>query len=141
MAARGVLSSFSLGSAASPGDVTDISGYLNKITSTSSNPSLDGTVFQPGVSVPLKINVPSFSEKGYDLEGIWSAAAETFFSALEGAQGVDYEYGPDGTGSGKAKISGTCNVGSYSGPITGVNELVTFTVHLDVTARTSAQYS
>lgn len=143
---KGVGASFKLADAAgSPSTLTDISTWLSSIDPSSSPSEYDGTCFQPGVSSPLKATVPGFQDKGYALSGKWSPAVETFFatagSELEGQQGVEYEYGPDGTASGKPKISGLCNVMSYSGPKAPVDGLVTFDVVLKVTSRTVGTFT
>lgn len=138
MAISGVGASFKLDNDSNV--LTDISTYLDSIQGSSDTDELDGTTFQPGVASPAKNIVPGFSTKGYSLGGKWSAAAETFFSAIEGDQGLDYEYGPDGTSSGKPKISGTCSCFSYSGPQSSVDGITTFTVELRVSTRVVSTY-
>jgi hypothetical protein len=135
MAVKGVGASFKLDNAASPNTLTDISTYLDSIQGSSSQEELDGTTFQPNVAVPVKNTIYGFADKGYSLSGKWSAGAESFFSGVEGLSGLDFEYGPEGTASGKTKISGRCSVGSYSGPIADVNGVITFTVEVKVTSR------
>ena len=120
----------------SPATVTDISGWLDNIQGSSSMSEYDGTTFQPGVAVPVKVTVPGFADKGYALSGKWDADVENFFAPIEGRQGLPYIYGPDGTATGKPKISGLCNVMSYSGPKAPVDGLTTFEVSLKVTSRT-----
>jgi hypothetical protein len=142
MGTRGVGASFKLAdNAGSPQTLTDISTWLNNIEGSSSMSDYDGTTFQPGVATPIKASVPGFADKGYTLAGIWSKAVEDFFSPIEGVQGLAYEYGPDGTTSGKVKISGLCNVMSYSGPKAPVDGLITFDVSLKVTSRTVGTFS
>lgn len=142
MAVKGVGASFKLADAAgSPETLTDISTWIKNIDGSSSMSEYDATCFQPGVSVPIKVTVPGFSDKGFSLSGIWTAAVEAFFGPIEGAQGLAYEYGPDGTTSGKPKISGLCNVMSYSGPKAPVDGLVTFDLSLKVTSRNVGTFS
>lgn len=138
MAISGNKTSFKLDN--SVGTLTDISTYLDGVDGSSDTEVLDGTTFQPSVAVPLKERVPGFSEKGYSLSGKWTAAAETFFSAVETLTGLDYEYGPEGTAAGKVKISGLCNCSSYSGPQSSVGGITTFTVELLVTTRVVSTY-
>jgi len=133
---KGVSASFKLGSAGSPGTPVDISTWLTNVEGSSSTSEYDGTTFQPGVAVPLKITVPGFSDKGYALSGMWSPDVEDHFEPLEGQQDVDYEYGPDGTTAGSVKITGLCNVMSYSGPKAPVDGLITWDASLKVTSRT-----
>jgi hypothetical protein len=140
MAVRGIGASFKLDDPSSPRTLTDISTYLDNIQGNSSPDRLDGTTFQPGVAAPLKVELRGFDVKGFTLTGKWTAAAETFFSSIEGVEGLDYEYGPEGTTTGKAKIYGVCNCISYSGPQSSVSGVTTFTVELSVTARLSGTY-
>ncbi len=141
MGSRGVGASFKLGSAGSPATLVDISTWLNNIEPSSSVGEYDATCFQPGVAVPLKSTIPGFADKGYALSGIWTPEVEAHFADLEGTQGVAYEYGPDGDDNGDTKISGTCNVMSYSGPKAPVDGVITFDVQLKVTTRTVGTFS
>lgn len=132
---KGILASFKLGTVGSPATLVDISGWLDNIDGSSSTSEYDGTTFQPGVAVPLKVTVPGFSDKGYTLSGKWSPDVEDHFEDLEGVQGVSYEYGPQGTDPGSVKIDGLCNVMSYSGPKAPVDGIISFDVSLKVTSR------
>jgi hypothetical protein len=140
MAIKGIGTSFKVGNSGSPSTLTDVSTYLDNIGGSSSGERLDGTTFQPGVAHPLKVEIPGFDTKGFALTGKWTAAAETFFSAIEGLSGLPYEYGPEGTTAGKAKITGFCNCISYSGPVSSVAGITTFNVELAVTTRVSGVY-
>lgn len=141
MPIRGSGASFKVDDAVSPTTLTDVSTWLNNIQGNSNPDRLDGTTFQPGVAAPLKTEIRGFDTKGFTLTGLWNASAETFFSGIEGAEGLAYEYGPDGTASGKTKITGFCNCISYSGPQSQVSGITTFTVELSVTARTPGTFS
>lgn len=122
------------------GVLTDISTYCDKVDGTASIDKLDGTTFQPSVAVPLKEFVYGFSEKGFSLGIKWSAAAETFFSAIETLTSLHYEYGPQGTATGAVKISGTCNAGTWSGPSSSVGAIITASFELSVLTRTVGVY-
>lgn len=135
MAYRGIQARFKLESGASPATLTDVSTYLDQISSTSAGETVDGTTFQPDASVPLKIEIPTFSAKGYTLSGKWTDDSEAFFAPLEGLQHLRYEHGPRGSTAGMKKISGYCNVKEYSGPIQDVSGVITFTVTLTVLSR------
>lgn len=135
MAHRGVGASFKLDSAAAV--LTEIATYLDNIGGSSSPDRLDGTTFQPGVAVPLKTEIVGFDTKGFTLTGKWTAAAETFFSAIQALTGLNYAYSPIGTTAGLPKISGLCNNLSYSGPQAQVSGIITFTAEFSVTTRTS----
>lgn len=134
MAHVGVKTRFRLDNAS--GVLTDISTYLDSVQGSSDTEFLDGTTFQPDVvGSALRNEIPGFATKGLSLSGKWTEAAEAFFSAIEGRQGLEYQYSPDEpnvTGS----ISGTCSCGSYSGPQSSVDGIVTFTVELRVQSRT-----
>jgi hypothetical protein len=134
MAHAGVKTRFRLDNAS--GALTDISTYLDSVQGSSDTEFLDGTTFQPDVvGSAIRNEIPGFATKGLSLSGKWTEAAETFFSAIEGLQGLEYQYSPDEpnvTGS----ISGTCSCGSYSGPQSSVDGIVTFTVELRVQTRT-----
>ncbi len=135
MAVKGIGASFKLDDGASPTTLTDVSTYLDNVQGSSSAEVLDGTCFQPDVQVPLKVELSGFSTKGFSLSGKWTAAAETFFAAIEGLQGLYYQYGPEGTTTGKKKIYGFCNCVSYTGPQSAVSGVTTFQVELKVTSR------
>ena len=141
MAIKGIGASFKLTSGiTSPLTLTDVSTYLDKIDGSSTTDKLDGTTFQPNVTNPLKVEIPGQTTRGFALGGKWTAASESFFAAVEGLQGLEYEYGPDGTTSGKKKIYGHCNCLSYSGPQSSVGGITTFTVELTVTSRNVGSY-
>ena len=134
MAHAGVKTRFELDNAS--GTLTDISTYLDSIQGSSDTEFLDGTTFQPdAVGSAIRNEIPGFATKGLSLSGKWTEAAEAFFSAIEGMQNLEYRYKPDDanvTGS----ITGTCSCGSYSGPQSSVDGIVTFTVELRVQSRT-----
>lgn len=134
MAITGIGTSFKLHNAAAV--LTDISTYLDGVDGSSATDEIDGTTFQPGVAVPIKNILPGFATKGYSLSGKWTAAAETFFSGIEGKQGLAYEYGPAGTTAGFTKISGTCTCLTYTGPQSSVDGITTFAAELRVSSRT-----
>ncbi len=132
MAHAGIKTRFELDNAA--GTLTDISTYLDSVQGSSDTEFLDGTTFQPDAVTAIKNEIPGFASKGLSLSGKWTEAAEAFFSAIEGEQNLEYRYKPDDvniTGS----ITGTCSCGSYSGPQSSVDGIVTFTVELRVQTR------
>lgn len=119
----------------SPFTLVDVSTYLDSVQGSSQTDELDGTTFQPDVAVPVKDIIPGFSTKGFALQGKWTSAAETFFSGIEGMQGLEYEYGPAGSDTGKTRISGLCSCLSYSGPQSSVSGITTFTCEIRVSTR------
>lgn len=133
MAHAAIKTRFKLDDAAST--LTDISTYLTSVQGSGDTEFLDATTFQPdAVGSAVKNEIPGFSSKGYSLAGMWSEAAETFFSGIEGSQNLEFEYRPDDPNM-HSSITGTCSCGSYSGPQSDVNGLVTFTAELRVQTR------
>lgn len=141
MGIRGIGASFKVGSASSPSDLVDVSGYLDDIQGGSDVTRLPDTVFQPDVANPLETEIAGGRKRSFTCSGPWSAAAETFFASIEGTEGLSYQYGPAGTGSGKTKITGTCNCLNFSGPQSNVNGITRFTVEFNVTARSVTTFS
>ena len=114
----------------SVGVLTAAHQWLDTINEGSDAEELDGTTFQPNVAAPIRTIVPGFRTRSMSLSGKWLAAAETFFSAVEGLQNLDYVYGPDGNVAGKLKISGFATCLSYSGPQQSVSDIIAFNVEL-----------
>lgn len=146
---RGIGRSFKLSTdAGSPVSLTDISAWLKSAEPSNSQDKYDGTTYQPGVADPMKDMIPGFSTRSYALSGIWSQAVEDFFSGpagspgigVNGVVGLTYEDGPEGTGSGKVKITGLCNCSGYTGPKPPVDGLITWDAVLDVTSRTVSTF-
>lgn len=133
MAHAGVKTRFKLDNAA--GTLTDISTWLTSVQGSSDTEFQDATTFQPDASgTAIKNEIPGFSSKGLSLSGMWTETVEAFFSAIEGLQNLEYEYKPDDPNM-NSSITGTCSCGSYSGPQSDVNGLVTFTAELRVQTR------
>lgn len=129
----GAGASFKLGDAANT--LTEIATWLNDIAGDASTDELDATTFTPGATAPVKSIIFGATERTHTLAGRWVPAAETFFSSVDGLQNRSYEYGPEGTASGKTKISGTANVGAWSGPQQSVDGVIGFTVTLKLNSR------
>jgi hypothetical protein len=138
MAHAGIKTRFKLDNAA--GALTDISTYLDSVQGSSDTEFLDGTTFQPDATTAIKNEIPGFATKGFSLSGKWTEAAEAFFSAIEGDQNLEYEYKPDDPNI-TSSITGLCSCGSYSGPQSSVDGVVTFTVELRVQTRSFNQGS
>ena len=133
MAHPGIKTRFQLDNAS--GTLTDISTYLDSIQGSSDTEFLDGTTFQPdAVGSAVKNEIPGFATKGFSLSGKWTEAAEAFFSAIEGLQNLEYEYRPDDPNM-NSSITGLCSCGSYSGPQSSIDGVVTFTAELRVSTR------
>jgi hypothetical protein len=135
MAVRGAGLSFKLASASYV--MTEIAVWLNELGSDASADELDGSVFTPGATQPVKVTLFGATERSYTLTGRWNPTAEAFFSALSGAVDVPYQQYPEGSAVGKVMIFGSCNVGAWSGPQQEVNGVITFTIPLKANTRTS----
>jgi len=96
---------------------------------------LDGTTFQPGVAAPIKTVIAGFRTRALSLSVKWTAPWEVFFTAIEGLEGQDYIYGPLGSTAGMSKISGLCNVLSWTGPVSTVDGIITGSLELRATSR------
>ena len=129
----GIVTYFGLAPAATPtGPVDDVSDFLDGVESSEDTDELDATTFRR----TTKNIIAGFSTNNLSLSGKWSSDAHAFFSPLRKLTGVSYEYGPEGKTAGNVKISGTCNVLSYSGPVASVDGITTFTVELRLNSQT-----
>jgi hypothetical protein len=115
--------------------LTNISGYLRGISGGSDVNRLDVTVLQPDVAAPVKSEISGFRTFSMTLTVLYTAAAFTFFSAIEGLEGLHYEFGPDGFTAGDQKVSGLCNCLSVSLPSPTTDNVQEFTVELSITSR------
>jgi len=134
MAIRGAGLSFKLASVAYL--LTEIAIYCNDLGADASADELDGSVFTPGATMPIKVTMFGATERSYTLSGRWSPTVETLFSALSGMQNVPYQHSPEGTALGKVMIFGDVNVGAWSGPVQDVSGVIGFTIPLKVNTRT-----
>ncbi len=120
---------------------TAVSTWFDAVNGSNSTDELDGTTFQPDVTNPVKFILYGFNDKRLALSGKWIPAVETFFNGtvnpMDGVSNVEYVYGPQGHATGQTRIHGQCNVGKYSGPISNVNGITTFTVELALTSQTA----
>ena len=135
MAVPGAGASLKIGDATNV--LTEVATWLESISNSGDADELDGTVFVPGATVATKITLFGAVNRSMSISGRWDAAAETFFNSISGLQNRSYEYGPEGTATGKTKISGTLNVGIWNGPgDQNVNGVIGFTLELRVNSRT-----
>lgn len=133
MASKGVGAGFKIDNASNV--VTDVSSYLRSVTWNVAPERLDATILQPDVAAPVKTEISGFTTRGITLTCLYSAAAYTFFTGIEGSEGLDYQYGPNGFTTGDQKISGLCNCLSVSEPAANTSNVLEFTVELSVTSR------
>ncbi len=115
---------------------TDVSAYCDGVNGSNNTEELDGTTFQPDVANPTKNIVYGFNDKRLAVTGKWSAAAETFWQSVDGLTDIEYVYGPQGHATGQTRIHGQCNVGKYSGPISTISGITTFSVEIAKTSET-----
>lgn len=136
--AKGIGAGFKIDSAVNV--LTNVSPYLRGITGSSDVERNDETVLQPDVANPVKTETSGFRTFGYTLTVLWSAASFSFFTSIEGLEGLDYEHAPTGFTVGDQKISGLCNCLSVSPPSAGTSGSQEFSVELSVTSRTVGTY-
>ncbi len=129
----GAGASFKIGNAVNT--LTEIATYLESIGADASSDELDATTFSPGATQPLKSTIFGATDRTFTFTGRWVPAVETLFSAISMMQDRSYEYGPEGTATGKTKISGTLNVGPYSGPQQDVAGVISFSISAKVNTR------
>lgn len=119
------------------GVLTDLSRKGTKISRQFPTEILETTTFQPpGDS---KEKMPGVTDFKYSIEGNADSAVATHLMALRGkdaptggteGEGFDFEDGPEGTASGKRKITGKVFLASYSEE-TDVNGINKFTAELE----------
>lgn len=130
------------------GTLTDLSRKGAKISINFSTEILDATTFQP--TNGAKEKMVGVSDGKISFEGNADSTVATHLLAIRGqgeptggseGEGFDFEIGPEGTASGKRKLTGKCLLASY-GEEVDVNGINKFTaeleLHGDVTVGTFA---
>lgn len=97
---------FGLDATTSATAVTNISSYIRSIGTTENPEDVDATV----ITSQLVEKEATFESTELTLRLKWSPAAHTFVAGVRDLKGLDFEYGPTGSGTGNTKITGTCNV-------------------------------
>src|SRR5262245_20991201 len=115
--------------------LTDVSTYLRNIQGGSDVARLDQTTFQPDVAAPIKTETSGFRTFNLTITALYTPAAFTFFTLIEGIEGLNYQLGPQGFTVGDQKIFGLCNCLSVSTPNCAVDGIDEFTVELNLTSR------
>lgn len=131
--AKGIGAGFKIDSSGNV--LTNVSTWLRGIGGGSDVERNDETTLQPDVANPVKVETAGFRSFNYTLTVLYSAAAFSFFQAIEGLEGLDYEHGPLGLTTGKQKIYGLCNCLSVSPPSAGVTGSQEFTVEIAPSTR------
>jgi len=114
-------------------DAVDLSGFCDSVSMTWGPEMADtSTLGNDG-----KTYIPGQRDATLSLSGRFDSTASTGPDAVLGAEvqaeaSVAFEFGPEGSGSGAIKFSGSCFVSSYavSAP---VGDVVAFTAELQVT--------
>lgn len=133
MASKGIGAGFKIDNASNV--LTDVSSYLRGISGGSDVSRLDATTLQPDVAAPTKTEISGFRTFSLSLTVLYTAAAFTFFTGIEGMEGLDYQLGPDGFTAGDQKIYGLANCLSVSMPSPTTDNVQEFTVELNLTTR------
>lgn len=132
--ATGKGSYFRLGN---PTTLTDISSYVRSINVDTAPEEVDGTV----ITSTKREFEPTYEREKFMLRLKWSAAAAAFARGIKGATGVNYEYGPEGNGAGKVKLTGTCNVlKAQSIPGSDPGSLSEIEIELNINSETSGVF-
>lgn len=122
---QGRLAVFKLANVA--GSTVDISTYLTAVTLTQDRDEVDVTT----LGDTYRDFLAGIQDATIDLEGIFDPTINTQLHALGTANGVYWEYAPQGTASGAVKLSGSAIRGSYDMP-SSVDDAVTFSCALHV---------
>ena len=117
------------------GTLTDVSAYMRSSSGSTDPQRLDDTTWQPDEANPIKTEIAGATTRNRTLTVLYTPAAFTFFTAIEGKVDLEYEFGPEGLDTGKQKISGLCNCLSVGEPSPGVDNVQEFTVEFNVTSR------
>jgi hypothetical protein len=116
------------------GSLVDLSAYLDEIGFPNSAETGETTTF----GKTAKTYIIGLTDATLSLSGKWDSTVDAHFAGVIAAQAsgsvasVSFEYGPEGTASGRIKYSGEALVTSFdtSSP---VGDVVTFSVELQVT--------
>lgn len=88
------------------GTLTDISAYLDAEVGWSPETETKRYNYTP-MSTGINVEIGGAIKTKVNLMALDEVAAGTFFTAIRGKTGLDFEIHPDGTGSGKRKVTGT----------------------------------
>jgi hypothetical protein len=89
----------------SGGTLRDISNHVNKATLSRSAPEIDVTTFQD----TARTYIPDFDGATLSVEGNCNATVMGYLHGILGlATTSTFNYGPEGTASGKRKMTGEC---------------------------------
>lgn len=124
---RGISTDFRLDN--SGGTLTDISTQCKKVGLSNSVESFDVTAFQS----TSKEYLVGFSDGKFSVDGFLDATINShLFGVLGQEASISFQWGPQGSASGKPKFTGECFITTYD-PTSEVNGPNTFTLALQVT--------
>lgn len=132
--------SFQLGDASNV--LTELADQLSVITPESDTEEYNASVFSPGSTLPVKYKGYGATERTYTLRGVWNQTLDTFFESISGLTGRSFQYGPEGTASGKRKVTGTVNVSVWNGngEQSAEGGFLPFEIELSVVTRTVSTF-
>lgn len=116
--------------ASGAGTLRNLSDHITNVDFPQEVSALEVT----GLSDTDRKYIVGLANASFSISGFWDDASnnvDAVFAAILKAADVDFEYGPEGSGSGKRKYSGDCIVTRYSvaSPVDGV---VGFTADIQI---------
>lgn len=120
-----------------PTTLTDISSWIRNIDTSNDAEEVDGTV----ITSTKREFEPSYEREKFLIRLKWSPSAAAFCRAVKGQTGVQYEYGPNGNGAGKEKLTGTVNVlKAQSIPPSSPGTLTELSLELNINSETAGVF-
>ena len=112
-----------------PGTLTDISAYLTSVT----GPTIDGQIAEVStLGDTFKEFIRTQTDPGpISMEGIHDPTVGTMLFAMGAAEAAAFELYPQGSASGKQKITGSALVTSYETG-GGIDDAVTFSAEMQI---------
>jgi len=96
----------------SGGTLRDISAYLNDVSMPRDIETAETTTF--GVAGSAKTYIVGLTDATISVSGLFDATADGYLAGIVGnSSTVSFEYGPEGSASGKIKYTGECIMTSY----------------------------
>jgi len=115
------------------GSLVDYSTYLDDIGFPRDVETAETTTF--GVAGSAKTYITGLSDATISVSGKFDATADATLSAVVGqAATLTFEYGPEGSSSGKVKYTGECILTSYE-VSASVGDVVTASLDFQVTGQ------
>jgi hypothetical protein len=129
---------FELGSNGTPSSLVDLSTKVSKVDFPREQDNLDVTAFNGNGTRAFAVGL---SQGSFDVEFFWDTTVDGQIAGLLGyTTAVNFQYGPDGTTTGRPKYTGSCFLKSFTIPAT-IGEVKKFSGTFQVTgAVTRATY-